>query len=646
MGGKKMTNTSLETSIKGSVKHQVIDQAVQSFLVGLINFLNLEEISFLDFATVHNAAEFQQIVRRRVLSIKSHVIDVILKINQRAALLHSDEYFELIQKEISQWNPDGIDLPSGIRTCVDAGVTREAIAGTNINIGRSLAGDDELFFHAKLNSFVLAPSTLKKRVIHDFKRGRRTLLEIIVEHTGCGRRGQMNSNLDTTNTSIAALYRLVFSHLPALASHFGGNEAETLSKIRDFQAWWKSGEMTTDGGVWAGILTKIAQRQAFKQLSRSDLEVKIIVPIELYDKFTGDLYVGVDSIDVLHHSLVKQHHGLTNQVLEELVHQGLIFSMRHWMTGAVAPTLAEVLPPRGQASFSQLQTDWMPVKQLLVSTTDMLWRVFHDSSDASLPLKQMVEQFLSKLLHSSQPVLRELDAQRGDDLVSSQLIKNRLTHQLFRAMAYAWVLDTFERGNAPGKHMEDHLATGEPAEHGVMEHLPLGQGDMRPPKALDMFTGYTVLLHSTPGKKGEPILLMMKHDTTRPHDEPLTTEETERTMQDFMELIKLWPYIVLGGLVPVLVIRNKSHGGVDRVALSPVLAFDDIPALRALGALPSLVPAINGSGKVVLVPAQKVIETGISAGENLKAFRQQMVHVADQFSDYTTQDSFAKQYQI
>ena len=149
-------------------------------------------------------------------------------------------------------------------------------------------------------------------------------------------------------------------------------------------------------------------------------------------------------------------------------------------------------------------------------------------------------------------------------------------------------------------------------------------------------------MHSEPGEKGEPVVEVMKHDTNQSDLKPLTTEETQRAMDDYAELLKLWPYIVVGDIVPVIAIRDKNHGGISRLALSIILSFGDIVDLEARkGRLPELVPASNSAGEVVQIPASLILEAGVEAGSDLKKFRKQVREIADNFSDPVTQKRFS-----
>lgn len=626
----------VETVIGGSDDEETIRAAVGTYLFGFLEFLLKGTQEFLP--AIANPG-VQKAIKDRVLGMQDTTVDVIKKINQRAMVLRSPEYAQLLDLEIEQWDPEREGLHTGMLTCVDAGVPREAVGGPGTKLGRTLAGDLPIFFSRRLGGFRLEPTTFHKKILHDFKSGSRALLEILIEHTGCGRRNQMNRNLDTRNT-VAQQYRVVFSHLEQLTGEFEADKGEATQKLNDFKQLWQSGAMLADGGVWAGTLVKVAQRQAIRTVDQSQ-DVSILVPIQLYDKHDGNLYAGLDNLAVLSTQEVLAAGGFTDEALGQLAKNEVIFSMRHWASKTeVQQRLEQLLPEKGSVDFSELQQQWLSTKQTLVTGTDSLWKAFRSTDTQDEPIREMVRAFIDKSNLKRQ----------AEDAKVLDAAERRLTHQLFRALVYSWLLNTFEHGNPPGKHMEDHLATGEPAEHGVMEHLPLGQGDMQPPNFQEIFTGYTVLLHSRPGREGHPVLLMMKHDTSRESAEPMTTEETERTMQDFRELLKLWPYIVLGDIVPVMAIRSKHHGGVDRVALSPVLAFSTIVDLLnmetgAINSLPKFVPAVNGRGEMVFVPAQDVLKTGAKASD-LKEFRGSMLQVADTYSDKNLQDLITQQQRL
>ena len=192
--------------------------------------------------------------------------------------------------------------------------------------------------------------------------------------------------------------------------------------------------------------------------------------------------------------------------------------------------------------------------------------------------------------------------------------------------------------------MEDHLATGDHST-GAKRHLALGQGDLSRPSAAEIFTGYTVLLHSTPGHHGTPIPLFIKVDTERTSDQPMTTEETDIATSDMREALKLWPYMAVGDLIPVVTVRGKTTGGgVDRLPYSIVANLGSIVEMNEARnrVLPDLVPALNTQGKVMQIPASAVIEAGLDAGDDLKDFRAKVMLVADRFSDPAVQKSFRK----
>lgn len=412
----------------------------------------------------------------------------------------------------------------------------------------------------------------------------------------------MVANLDA-HSEVTRNFEVVFEHLDCLVQDL--EVSEMVKKI------WP-GKMIKDGGVWAGIWVKKAQRQAYQAVE----ETKLTLPIMLYDKLDGNVWVGIDQEKVLIDPLVIEGGGYTNAVLAELARQGKIWCLKQEM-GNWGSVLSKISIPKGGYTFVDLQNNWLEVKKSFIQVCKELW--VH---------KMIIDQSLQSYL-----------AMSGVDSARKS-IQRRYIHQLFRMFAYLWVLDTLGRGNMPGNHMEDHLASGESAVLGVKEHLPLGQGGLQVPTATEFFTGRSVLLHSSPGKEGKPIVVLMKHDTSEADNHPLSGEETQRAMDDFAELLKLWPYIVVGDLVPVVVVRNKKYMGISRLALSVVLAFGDIVLLSAnTGSLPEIVPATNSKSEVVVVPATEILRVGIEAGEDLPLFRNLVTKVADNYSNETVQSS-------
>ncbi len=616
----------LDTMIAGSTDEAIIGHATREVVNSLMEFI---APAYLDRDPAFSKlSQLRKLIQKRLQKMENLIADIILSINRRAEVVRSSEYKELIKMEGEQWKMESKEeLIFGERVCVDAGVTREAVAGSEGHMGRSLAGDDELVFVPAKGHFVLAPSAFRKRLIHAARTGTKTMLEIFIEHTGCGRRGQMIANL-TSHNAVSHLFSLVFDNIEALLPEFEGDAYRVTRAIQTIKEVWQTRRMVADGGVWAGILIKIAQRQAYRHIG---YDFRPIIAIELYDKMNGNLYAGIDTVEALTHPVVLSEGGFTQKALDVLVRENIVFSMSDAVQRGDVSWLDGISKKKGRYTFADLQSNWLSVKKEFVGVTGLLWEQYMKRSGG---IQEWADSFLEKCL---QGVGRDFEKNSES---TRELMRRRMLQQMFRTFAYAWVLDTLERGNPPGKHMEDHLATGESAVLGVKEHLPLGQGDMLPPKATEFFTGRAVLLHSVPGHEGEPIVVFMKHDTNQPDNKPLTGEETQRAMDDFRELLSLWPYIVLGDMIPVVMVRGKAHGGIGRLALSVMNAFGDILDLHANKALPELVPANTSTGEVVLVPAAKVLSVGIESGEKLTEFRRRVEAIADMYADSTTQVRF------
>lgn len=616
--GKKPGST-LETVISGSVEQRRVDTAVGEYLRGLTKFVLPDALSADE--DLSGLARIEGIVAERIGAVGPLVSSILLSINSRANTINSREYMNLVAYEEKQWRRSGDpEFEVGVRGCVDAGIPREAIIGSDGHFGRTLAGDDSITFNPAKGRFVLKPSAFKKRLIHGGRTGKDEVLEILVEHTGCGRRGQMLANLGSDN-NISRLFGVVMDNMDALVDEFEGqdNPQAINAYLRASKENWQDGSMSQDGGVWAGIWVKIAQRQAYGKVADG---LNIVSPVQLYDKHDGNLFAGLDDIKVIGNPISIKSGGFTEEALKQLAEDGDIFSMRHTVEQMEDLLSVNLQITKGESTFQDLQTDWLNTKRKFVTVTGKLWEMYQSKDQQFEPVREMVTDFIDKSFHGKSV---------------TEAMRRRLTHQLFRAFAYAWTLDTFGRGNLPGQHIEDHLATGESAVLGVKEHLPLGQGDLQPPSAAEFFTGRSVLLHSSPGHAGEPIVVMMKHDTDRPDNQPMSTEETQRATDDTKELLKLWPYLVVGDIVPVVVIRGKNHGGVSRLALSIMLNFGDITDLQASGLLPEFVPAATSKGEVVMVPALEVLSAGIKAGRDLKTFRAATVMIADRYDNSQVQ---------
>lgn len=616
----------LTTTISGKTDPKIIKTAVESFINGVVDLIFPPEIAN---SSLSKMAGLKPVFLARAKKASAEIVDILQEINQRAQILRSREYVDLAEKEFRSWSPDGEKISVGVSACVDRGIASEAVSAPDASMGRTLGGDIPFSHIASKNSFVLDASALKKRLIHVGRGGGGTVLEILIEHTGCGRRGQMLAN-EASGSEIPDL-GYVFDRVESLAGQFSGPAAAVEKGISLIKKLWngydkKDGAvLAPDGGLWAGIVAKVAQKQALEDLEM----VKIVAPVEIFDKSNANLIAGADSLAALTHPVVLKEGGYTPKALEELADRGIIFSLKKELVviARSEATRQSMLNPEDQLSYADLQSDWLNVQSKISGLAQQLWNQYRSEKGGKGPLTGMVNRFLQAAL--KQP---------------SAVIKSRMTHQLFRNLAYSRLLGTFEKGHPSGKHLEDHLATGDHST-GAKRHLALGQGDLSRPSAAEIFTGYTVLLHSTPGHHGTPIPLFIKVDTERTSDQPMTTEETDIATSDMREALKLWPYMAAGDLIPVVAIRGKTTGGgVDRLPYSIVANLGSIVEMKEgrNKVLPDLVPALNTKGKVVEVPASAVIEAGLNSVPDLKDFRAKVMAVADRFSDPAVQKSFRK----
>lgn len=633
--GGEQSQLELQTIIGPDALPKKIQRAVTTYLSGLADFV---APSWLSSSELARYSELGRAARERILSTTGLVANIIASVNERVRIMSSEEYRQLIAHEEALWRQaDDPHVKMGVRVCVDAGVCREAIAASTDPVGRSLAGDDELAFNPILGNFILVPSTHSKRIIHDGRNGRRVLVELLIEHTSCGRRGQMVANKDKNN-DVSNLFRTVFNNIAALQPEFDGSITSVRESLELARNHWNQHDMTQDGGMWAGIFVKLAQRQAYRNLDASKVTVS---PIQVYDKHNGDVIVGLDTLEALTDRIVLQEGGFTEKALTSLKERGIIRSMQDFTKASFEEIASKLTIPCGYFTFEDLQTRWLEVKKGMIQVTENLWQI-HDNTDATHPFIVAIAQYVEKMMGPTTRDLMRVDSGKQEDGISSNLVQRRMIHQVFRAFAYAWVLDTFTRGNPPGDHMEDHLASGDSAVLGVKEHLPLGQGDLYPPSAEQFATGYSVLQHSVPGHKGTPVVLMLKLDTSQKDGDNMTTEETRVAMGTFDTLLNLWPYILIGDIVPVIAVRSKVHKAIGRLALSVIQAYGSLAQLFYVREMPSAVYASNSKGELVLVPARSILDAGSATPYDLPAIRATIVQIADNLSDPTTQAAFAQ----
>lgn len=577
---------------------------------------------------------------KRLLGVSPFVNSVILEINKRAEELKSSQYKKLLKKDLSLWTAkDEEKLKFGMLACVDKGVPYEAVIGIDGQMGRTLAGDLEIFYSPTEDKFVTSASALVKRFIHLGRQGEKLKIEILMEHVSCGRRGQMLANEDGLGG--VPSFEGTFENLLALAKGFDGDVAENKLKLKKLKDMWFGlprqgfGIKAADNGILAGIVTKLAQRQAI-----SDLEqyINVVSPIELYDKHTGSLLTGLQSLNCITSVEVLDQGGFTQQAIDGLTEKQEIFSSKYYFEKGVGEEITKHSRiSEGARKFVNLQKQWLLVQSELIDLTETLWSIYKNKKNTNKIVSEMVEHYL-KL------ALRDIKLKQPQD---RDIVSRRLIHHLFHSLAYSYLFATFRVGNVPGKHIEDHLVVGD-HEFGTRDHLGLGQGDLEQPSALEMYTGYSVLQHSVPGAEGKPVVVMIKLDTDRDSDSPLGTEETNIAINDLGEFFKLWPYMLVGDMIPILAIRSKETGGINRLGLSILLAFGKINRLldRFEKLLPDFVPASTSSGSVVLVPAVDVLKAGIAAKADLKDFRRRMEEVAASYLNPATQTAFRAKTEI
>lgn len=609
----------VETIIDGSTDKHVIKNAIDPYIetlyematpVTLKNSLNLEE----------DLSGLQKRFLNRLNEVSEQVSNIVFEINNRAKLFLSREYTELVEKDKSLWQKFKGNAPLfGVLACVDKGVPAEAVVGPEVSgLGRLLAGDIRVSYIPSINSFVPIANSLIKRFIHYGRQGNSILVEPLIEHTSCGRRGQILAN-EHGHGDIPTL-GFIFDHVDVLVGSL--DSAQIIKNL--WLSWKCSGTsvITPDRGLYAGIIQKMAQRMALKSLKK---DIKIISPIETYVKENGNLYAGLDNENILTDSVVISENGFTPTALENLANSKKIFSLQYHSQKVFDAILNRGKIDKGSKKFEDLQKDWLNVQKDLVLITETLWNVFNSGDKF---VKDMVNDYFKAWRSTS----------------FSDLPEDLLTiHHLFHIVAYAYLFDTLTNGNIPGmQHMEHYLATGD-HEIGMKKFIPLGQGDLDRPSSSEMYTGYSVLLHSKPGHEGKPILVTIKLDTDRIGDLPMSTEETNVAIDDLKEFFKLWPYFLVGDIIPILMVRGKTLGGVSRLGLSVLRSFGDMTILleQKPSLLPNFVPANTSLGEVVMVPALDVIKAGINS-KTLKDFRSSMTIVADRYANPSIQAAFIK----
>lgn len=612
------TTQKIETIIDGSLDKDFIKKAIDAYIDTLYEMATPKSLAkSLDIQG--DMKIFQERFLSRIHEVGSQISNIVYEINTRAKMFLSDEYLDLVKKDRSLWEIAGKKSPLfGVLACVDKGVPAEAVVGPEVSgLGRLLAGDIRLSYIRSTNSFIPIANAIIKRFIHYGRQGNSFLVEPLIEHTSCGRRGQILAN-EHGHGEIPSL-GFIFDHAEALVQ-----KPEESQKIKSLWLSWKcsgTSVITPDKGLYAGIVQKMAQRQALASLHE---DISIISPIEVYEKETGNLYTGLDKSSVLTDDMVLKAGGYTAEILADFSKSKKIFSLASHSASVFDEIFQESGINRGSKTFDDLQKDWLKVQEDLVTVTESLWNKYKSSNAI---VSQMVSEYF--------------DAWKGSAPNNDQPEDTLVIHHLFHITAYAYIFDTFVKGHVPGvQHIEHYLATGD-HEIGMKKYIPLGQGDLDRPSASEMFTGYSVLLHSKPGHDGTPIPAIIKLDTDRSGDLPMSTEETNVAIDDLREFFKLWPYFLVGDIVPILMVRGKQLGGISRLGLSVLRSFGDMTILleQTPSPLPNFVPANTSKGEVVMVPARDVILTGIKS-KTLNEFRNTMTNVADQYENPVVQTAF------
>ncbi len=631
----RATTTRIETIIEGHPDEKSISQALDTYRSGLLDFAVPKDSEICPLFENINYPDLKQILAARLKIANGLAQEIILEINTRSKIIASPTYQQLIKRDKSLWQKgQSRETNFAVLACVDKGIPYEAVIGVDGVFGRTLAGDISVSFSPSKNIFFANEQIIIKRLIHAARQGNDLFIEPLIEHTGCGRRGQLLAN----ETGVTALPSMgyAFNHIRTLASEFTATSQARLKALAALQHIWDAyprqgrAVKAPDGGLLAGVILKIAERQALHGLNT---RTTIVCPIEIYDKRTGDLVTGIDSLTSLTSQTVLEQGGYTDQALDDLSKSGEVFSLKKYWSQITA-VLQRTNIREGQINYEHLQLNWLGVQTQLVDLTAALWNNLNHQD-----VKRVTKHYL-------QSSLSQIKTKIPGKLLP--VVENRLTHHLFHIISYAYLLGTIKNGHPPGlHHIEDHLAIGD-HEIGSKTHLALGQGDLDDPSASEMFTGYSVLLHSKPGANHTPIPVMIKLDTDRAADKPLSTEETRVAMNDFAEFLQLWPYFLVGELIPYLVVRSKATGGVSRLALSVILTFNDIIRLfeQKNSPLPQFVPAVNSQSEVVYIPANRILEIATEAKDDLQIFRNLAKQIADKYTNVYIQTAFSAALKI
>lgn len=635
---KKTHNETPFTVIGGSTERGRVERAVSDYADGLHKFLEIHP--FMAESIGLEQTDAQLIMDATALEVgraSNYVGDTILELNKRYQDRRSPEFKQLKQEDQELWNNQGHRIVEGVMVCVDQGIPSE-LYPPDATMGRSLAGNTPKRYIPSQRSFILDPSYLKKLILHEQRHDPPDArVEWLVVHTQCGRVGQMLSNTGSEGSMIPS-FSPYFEHADALFSEFIGDSGDPdtiASGLENLKQYWHdhrpdTGNMSiTDEGRLAAVLQKIAKRQAIRhEVSHVPTEM----PIQLVDKRDLNIYTGLDNIEVLTDQEVIQSGGFTDYMLEKLAGEGRIFSLKH-KASEIYNLLNQKGLQKGSRTYAELQTQWLTVQSELKNITANLWQLFESDDPATQPLKAIVEHYLESLGKTNTiNISAEIE----------QSVKRRLIHDLFHVTSYTYLLNTFEMGNAPGHHSEGYLAVGSP-EEGALKNLALAQGELDKVTASNILTQHAVLVKSAPLEKGGPIPALLRLDTERASADRMTNEETLRAQTVFEEMLKLWPYLAVGDIVPFLVIRGKKEGGISRLPLSILMTFDNLGICYERGQLPEFVPAANTQGEVVLVPARNIIQTRLKTLKNnqgLKEFRAELALLADMYSYPEVQRSF------
>jgi hypothetical protein len=122
----------------------------------------------------------------------------------------------------------------------------------------------------------------------------------------------------------------------------------------------------------------------------------MVSPVEVYDKVTGDLLLGVDSLDVLTDDKTLKAGGFTAEVIQALAKEGKVFSFTSYKDDLERELQAvSGIVSKGGRKYEDIQTHWLDVEEELVNITAALWESYKKGNGV---VYEMGNAYLDKAL--------------------------------------------------------------------------------------------------------------------------------------------------------------------------------------------------------------------------------------------------------